>query len=344
MKNLIDKLEANRSLNFDEWLAVIENKDNLLDYTREKARKIMLDNFGNKIYIRGLIELTNYCKNDCYYCGIRRSNKNCTRYRLTKEQILSCCDTGYPLGFRTFVLQGGEDSFYNDDYLCSIVSQIREKYSDCAITLSLGERSYESYKRLFDAGANRYLLRHETADSEHYSKLHPSTLSLDERKQCLYNLKEIGYQVGTGFMVGSPYQTSKNLAADMEFIQNFKPHMIGIGPFIVHKDTPFANMKSGEVSTSLFMVSLCRIMFPKVLLPSTTALATLDKDGHSEGILSGANVIMPNLSPVDTRKNYLLYDNKAYSNEEAAEGLRELKKRMEKIGYEIVCDRGDYEE
>ena len=344
MQTLIDKLIKEHDLRRDEWITLIKNRDAVRDYAQKMASEISRESFGNKIYIRGLVELTNYCKNDCYYCGIRRSNKNCSRYRLTKEQVLQCCAIGYPLGFRTFVLQGGEDAFYTDDYMCSIVSAIRQKYPDCAITLSLGERSYDSYKRLFDAGANRYLLRHETATDEHYKKLHPSSLSLENRKQCLYNLKQIGYQVGTGFMVGSPYQTEENLADDMKFIRELSPQMIGIGPFIAHNDTPFKDMKNGSLELCLFMLSLCRLMFPKVLLPSTTALATLDKDGRKMGILSGANVIMPNLSPMSTRKNYLLYNGKACTDEEAAEGLEKLKQSMNSIGYEIVCERGDYKE
>ena len=344
MQTLIDTLIKEHNLSRAQWIELIKNRDAVRLYAMEKASEISQKNFGNKIYIRGLIELTNYCKNDCYYCGIRRSNKNCSRYRLTKEQVLECCAIGYPLGFRTFVMQGGEDAFYTDDYMCSIVAEIRKRYPDCAITLSLGERSYDSYKRLFDAGANRYLLRHETATDEHYAKLHPSFLSLENRKQCLYNLKEIGYQVGTGFMVGSPYQTEENLADDMIFIQNLKPQMIGIGPFLSHIDTPFKDMKNGSLELTLFMLSLCRLMFPKVLLPSTTALATLDKDGRNLGILSGANVIMPNLSPVSTRKNYLLYNDKACTDEEAAEGLEKLKQSLHSIGYEISYERGDYKE
>ncbi|MBE7026334.1 MAG: [FeFe] hydrogenase H-cluster radical SAM maturase HydE [Ruminococcaceae bacterium] len=344
MQALIDKLIKEQKLSRSEWITLIKNRDTVCLYARQKASEISRQNFGNKIYIRGLIELTNYCKNDCYYCGIRAGNKNCSRYRLTKEQVLECCRVGYPLGFRTFVLQGGEDAFYTDDYMCSIVSAIKKQYSDCAITLSLGERSHSSYKRLYDAGANRYLLRHETATNEHYSKLHPSSLSLENRKQCLYNLKEIGYQVGTGFMVGSPYQTEENLADDMVFISELGPQMIGIGPFLSHSDTPFKDMPNGSLELSLFMLSLCRLMFPKVLLPSTTALATLDKNGRNMGILSGANVIMPNLSPAATRKNYLLYNDKACTDEEAAEGLEKLKQSLHSIGYEISYERGDYKE
>ncbi len=343
MKKLIDKLISDGRLSMHEWQTLIENRGEVCEYAEIKARQTAKEIFGNKIYIRGLVEVSNYCKNDCYYCGIRRSNKKCERYRLTKQQILSCCEAGYPLGFRTFVLQGGEDGFYSDDDLCEIVSKIKNRFGDCAVTLSLGERSYESYKRLYDAGADRYLLRHETALEKHYASLHPADMSLENRKQCLYNLKEIGYQVGTGFMVGSPYQTAKNLAADMEFIQELRPHMIGIGPFVPHADTPFSAEKGGSLELSVFMLSLCRLVLPHALIPSTTALATIAPQGREQGILHGANVVMPNLSPVSERKKYLLYDNKACTDEEAAEGLEKLKCQMQKIGYEIVYTRGDFE-
>lgn len=312
------------------------------DLLFQTARKVAREVFGNRIYKRGLIEISSYCKNDCYYCGIRRSNQKAERYRLTKEQILSCCETGYALGFRTFVLQGGEDPYYNDDRMVGIVSEIREKYPDCAITLSLGERSYESYKRLYDAGANRYLLRHESADPEHYRKLHPAEMSLENRKECLWNLKDIGYQVGTGFMVGAPGQTEETLQEDIAFIRKLQPHMIGIGPYVSHKDTLFAGEKNGTLEQTLELLAIFRIMFPHALIPATTSLGTIHPKGREMGILAGANVVMPNLSPVDVRKKYLLYDNKICTGEEAAECRQCLEKRMESIGYQLVEDRGDY--
>lgn len=299
------------------------------DLLFQTARKVAREVFGNRIYKRGLIEISSYCKNDCYYCGIRRSNQKAERYRLTKEQILSCCETGYALGFRTFVLQGGEDPYYNDDRMVGIVSEIREKYQDCAITLSLGERSYESYKRLYDAGANRYLLRHESADPEHYRKLHPAEMSLENRKECLWNLKDIGYQVGTGFMVGAPGQTEETLQEDIAFIRKLQPHMIGIGPYVSHKDTPFAGEKNGTLEQTLELLAIFRIMFPHALIPATTSLGTIHPKGREMGILAGANVVMPNLSPVDVRKKYLLYDNKICTGEEAAECRQCLEKRMD---------------
>lgn len=291
--------------------------------------------------MRGLIEFTNYCRNDCYYCGIRKSNCNAERYRLTKEQILECCDVGYELGFRTFVLQGGEDGYYTDKILADIVSSIKAKYPDCAITLSLGEKSYESYKLLYEAGADRYLLRHETANAQHYSKLHPPVMSLKNRKQCLYNLKEIGYQVGCGFMVGSPFQTTECLVDDLMFIKELQPHMVGIGPFIPHKDTPFAGKPAGTLELTLFLLGIIRLMLPYVLLPATTALGTIHPKGRELGILAGANVVMPNLSPKEVRSKYLLYDNKICTGDEAAECRMCLTHRIESIGYKLVVSRGD---
>ena len=297
--------------------------------------------FGNKIYIRGLIEFTNYCRNDCYYCGIRRSNTNAVRYRLTKEEILQCCENGHELGFRTFVLQGGEDPWFNDERMVDIIQTIKKNYPDCAITLSIGEKSKESYRKFREAGADRYLLRHETANEDHYRYLHPENLSLSNRKQCLYDLKELGYQIGAGFMVGAPGQTMENLAEDLVFLKELNPHMVGIGPFIPHHDTKFAKEEAGNVELTLFLLSVIRIMLPKVLLPATTALGTLDPRGREKGFQTGANVVMPNLSPVKNRKQYELYDNKICTGEEAAECRGCLSRRARSVGYEIVTDRGD---
>ncbi len=340
MRQLIDKLRDTNDLTDAEFLKLITDASED-EYLRSEANKVRRRYYGDSVYIRGLIEISNYCKNDCFYCGIRCSNKNAVRYRLKEEDILACCKVGYDLGFRTFVMQGGEDNYYTDEVMCGIISKIKEKYSDCAITLSLGERSYESYKKLYDAGADRYLLRHETANRDHYQKLHPKGLTLNERKKCLFDLKEIGYQTGSGFMVGSPYQTSENLVEDLRFLQELKPHMIGIGPYITHKETPFAGFNSGSFELTLKMVAILRLMFPKALLPSTTALGTINPNGREMGLKSGANVVMPNLSPQNLRALYDLYDNKVSTGEEAAESLAALKKKVESAGYRIVVDRGD---
>jgi len=294
--------------------------------------------------MRGLIEFTNYCKNDCLYCGLRAGNNKAERYRLSKQQILECCKAGHALGFRTFVLQGGEDPFFTDEILVEIVSEIREAYPDCAITLSLGERSYESYGRLRKAGADRYLMRHETANEEHYNTLHPENMLLANRKQCLFNLKELGYQVGCGFMVGSPNQTADHLVDDLCFIKELKPHMVGIGPFIPHSDTPFGGKQAGDLHLTLNLLAILRLMQPSLLLPATTALGTVDPNGRELGVLAGANVVMPNLSPVDVRKKYLLYDNKICTGDEAAECVACMARRILNTGYEIVVARGDYNE
>ncbi len=342
LKTLVDKLEARHTLSRDEWISLIRWRTPLLsDYIFQKARAVRQRFYGTDVYIRGLIEFTNYCKNDCYYCGIRRSNLEAHRYRLSKEQILNCCTQGYDLGFRTFVLQGGEDGYFTDERLAQIVSSIRKNFPDCAITLSVGERSYDSYKTLFEAGADRYLLRHETWDAVHYSRLHPPQLSASIRQQCLWNLKEIGYQVGTGYMVGSPYQTPENLADDMLFLEKLNPQMVGIGPFIPHCKTPFKNHSAGTLELTLYLLGLIRLLLPKVLLPATTALGTIDPKGRELGILAGANVVMPNLSPANVRKDYLLYDNKICTGNEAAECRADLERRMHAIGYQVVTHRGD---
>ncbi len=342
MGNLIDKLNETRTLTREEWIRLIENRTpKLAQYLFEQAREVRERYYGKDVYIRGLIEFTNYCKNDCYYCGIRKSNRNAERYRLRKEEILDCCEEGYELGFRTFVLQGGEDGYFTDERMVHLISEIKRRYPDCALTLSVGEKSFESYKKFYDAGAERYLLRHETYNIEHYGKLHPPSLSVKNRQQCLWNLKEIGYQVGTGFMVGSPYQTAENLADDMLFIKELNPQMVGIGPFVPHQDTRFARETAGTLELTLYMLGLLRLMLPKVLLPATTALGTIHPEGRELGILAGANVVMPNLSPKSVRKKYLLYDNKNCTGDEAAESVAHLKMRMREIGYEVVISRGD---
>lgn len=340
--NLIDKLAKEHSLKADEYLYLIKNRAECSEYLFKKAVDLRKKIYGKDVYIRGLIEFTNYCKNDCLYCGIRRSNKCAQRYRLNKEDILSCCKQGYELGFRTFVMQGGEDMFFTDEILVDIVKNIKQKYPDCAITLSLGERSYESYKALKEAGADRYLLRHETASKSHYEKLHPKEMSFENRINCLENLKKLGYQVGAGFMVGSPFQTEEDLANELIFLKELNPQMVGIGPFVPHKDTPFKEKSQGTVDLTLFMLGLIRLTLPNVLLPATTALGTIDPLGREKGIKAGANVLMPNLSPVSVRKKYMLYDNKICTGDEAAQCIECLKQRINSIGYRIIVDRGDY--
>ncbi len=333
-----EKLCKGEHLSLSEFEELIENRtlyaDRLQILAKEKTEEI----FGNKIYIRGLVEITNICKNDCLYCGIRKSNKNIERYRLTDADVLNCCDAGYEAGFRTFVLQGGEGDI---DYL-PLIREIKSRYPDCALTLSLGEKSRDEYQKWFDAGADRYLLRHETANEAHYQSLHPDNMLLKNRMRCLTDLKEIGYQTGCGFMVGSPGQTAKTLAEDLYFIQDFKPHMVGIGPFIPQKDTPFGNEPSGSVALTLYLLSVLRMMLPNLLLPATTALGSLTENGREQGILHGANVVMPNISPDDARKKYTLYNNKLYTGAEAKEGLKLLQASLKKIDRVIAFERGDY--
>ncbi len=340
--SLINKLEKEHSLTLEEYEYLINNRnEKIAKILAEKADKIRRKIYGNAVFIRGLIEVSNICKNDCLYCGIRRSNRSCDRYRLTKDDILECCDEGYGLGFRTFVMQGGEDAYFSDSVLCDIVKTIKERYPDCAVTLSMGEKSEESYQKLFDAGADRYLLRHETADSEHYAMLHPEEMSFETRMNCLKALRKIGFQTGCGFMVGSPYQTTAMLAKDLKFIEEFKPDMCGIGPFIPHKDTPFADKAGGSAELTCYLLSIIRLIHPPVLLPSTTALGTIDENGREKGIMAGANVVMPNLSPKSVRKKYELYNNKLSDGNESAQCKESLNERIKRIGYEIVTDRGD---
>lgn len=343
MKQWIDKLRKERTLRQEELRQLLTECDaETLRTINRQAREVSLLHFGNKIYIRGLIEVSNCCRNNCYYCGIRKGNPNIERYRLTGESILDCCKQGYDLGFRTFVLQGGEDPALTDDRIEKTVSAIRQNYPDCAITLSLGEKPRDVYERFFRAGTNRYLLRHETYNEQHYGQLHPAEMSGKQRLQCLQDLKDIGYQTGTGIMVGSPGQTVEHIIEDIRFIERLHPEMIGIGPFLPHHDTPFAGYPAGTVEQTLLLLSIFRLMHPTALIPATTALATLTPDGRERGILAGANVVMPNLSPREERKKYELYNDKASLGAESAEGLATLQKQLHAIGYEISTERGDF--
>lgn len=342
MRSLVQKLAQTHSLDLPEYEALIESRN---DETARMLRGLAVQErtkiYGYDVYVRGLIEISNICRNDCLYCGIRRSNTNCERYRLSPEEIIACADEGYSLGFRTFVLQGGEDSYFSDDVLGGVIQDIKARYPECAITLSMGERSRKSYAYLKACGADRYLLRHETADREHYALLHPAGMSWDNRMNCLHELRELGYAVGCGFMVGSPFQTARNIAQDLKFIESFKPEMCGIGPFIPHKDTPFKDYPAGTLELTCYLLSIIRLIYPPVLLPATTALGTINPMGREMGIMSGANVVMPNLSPVGVRKKYELYDNKICTGEESAQCRECLSNRMRTIGYEVVTSRGD---
>ena len=340
--SLVDLLAERHALSHEAYRALVEGQSpELAAYAAKKADAMRREIYGTDVYVRGLIEIGNYCRNDCIYCGIRKSNKNCDRYQLTRKQILECCEEGWNLGFRTFVLQGGE-GIVPIVQVCELVRGIKSRYPDCAVTLSLGEYSRADYQAMFDAGADRYLLRHETADKAHYEKLHPASMSFDNRMRCLRDLKEIGYQVGCGIMVGSPYQTTENIIEDIRFMQQLMPHMIGIGPFIPHQDTQFRDKPAGTLEDTLHLLAILRLMFPHVLLPATTALGTIHPLGREMGIQAGANVVMPNLSPTDVRSKYLLYDGKICTGDEAAECRHCMERRMEHIGYQVTVSRGDY--
>lgn len=342
MLSLVDKLCERRSLSVDEYERLVAGRTPEL--AEELARRAVAERkrvWGTKVFARGLIEVSSYCVNDCYYCGIRRSNRQVARYRLSPERILACAEEGYGLGFRTFVLQGGEDPWFSDERLCDIVARVRSAHPDCAVTLSMGERSRASYQALHDAGAERYLLRHETANPLHYRRLHPPEMSFERRMRCLEGIRDIGYAVGIGFMVGSPYQQPRDLAMDLKLVEEFGPQMCGIGPFVAHHATPFASQESGSLELTCYLLSIIRLIGPGILLPATTALGSIHPQGREKGIMSGANVVMPNLSPADVRKDYELYDGKICTGEEAAECRGCLAARMRSIGYEIVVDRGD---
>lgn len=341
IKKIIDKLYETNDATNEELLYILDNlEEDSKAYLVEKAHNTIMKTYGNKVYIRGLIEFTNYCSRNCTYCGIRAGNKAADRYRLTLDEILECVDIGDSLGYKTFVLQGGEDPYFTDERMVEIITKIKEKYPNNAITLSIGERSYESYEKLFKAGADRYLLRHETATKELYEKFHPGA-SFENRRECLSNLKKIGFQIGAGFMVGLPGQTNKDLVNDLRFVKNIGAHMCGVGPFIPHKDTSLANEARGTVDKTTTMLALVRLMNPEILLPSTTALGSIADDGREKGIKAGGNVVMPNLSPTSVRKKYSLYDGKVSTGDEAAESRKSIETRINNAGFEVEVTRGD---
>lgn len=338
----IDRLFEEGSLPLEEYAPLIEERTpEMAEYLFSRARIRQQEVFGKKVVLRGIIEFSNFCRCDCLYCGIRKSNEKVERYHLSKEEILSCARQGYSFGFRTVVLQSGEDLSYTDEDICDIVSSIRTEMPDMAVTLSIGEKSRQSYEKYYAAGADRYLLRHETASPDLYAKLHPSAQTLANRIRCLYDLKDIGYQVGAGMMLETPYQKTEDLVEDLLFLRQLQPEMIGIGPFIPHKDTPFRGEKQGSTELCLFMIGVLRLMFPKAMIPATTALGTVDPMGREKGILAGGNVVMPNLSPKRVRGKYLLYDGKICTGEDASMCQGCMKGRMKRIGYEIDPGRGD---
>ncbi|MBQ7344429.1 MAG: [Oscillospiraceae bacterium] len=343
MRSLVEKLCRERVLSEEEFIALIQGRDpQVTALLAQRAAAVRRKVYGDRVFIRGLIEFTNHCKNDCYYCGLRCSDRVVERYRLSEEEILGCCHRGYEMGFRTFVLQGGEDPGYPPERICALVARIKEAHPDCAVTLSVGEQPREVYQSWFDAGADRYLLRHETADGDHYGMLHPARMKLGNRLRCLRDLKDIGYQVGCGFMVGSPGQRPAHIARDLAFIHELQPHMVGIGPFIPQKDTPFGKEKAGSAELTVYLLSIIRLMLPNVLLPATTALGTIHPRGRELGIAAGANVCMPNLSPLAVRKKYAIYDDKICTGDEAAECIRCLRGRIESVGCVMDMGRGDH--
>lgn len=344
MKTLIDKLAANHDLSDQELLSLLDNMtEDDQNYLIEKAHEVRMAVYGDRVFMRGLVEFTNICKQNCLYCGIRSGNPDAERYRLTLEQVLKSCEIGYWLGYRTYVLQGGEDPYYTDDKLVEMIKAIKKNFPDCAITMSIGERSKESYEKMFEAGADRYLLRHETASKELYERMHPN-MSFENRRECLHTLKAIGFQVGAGFMVGLPGQTNAHLVEDLRFLKELQPHMVGIGPFIPHQSTPLKDEVGGTVDQTVTLLAIVRLLLPQVLLPATTALGSLDNLGREKGIKAGANVVMPNLSPTDVRAKYMLYDGKICTGDEAAECRKCIEGRITRAGFNIDMSRGDHTE
>lgn len=341
--NTIDRLHRGDDLSRDEWMVLLSslNADER-EYLRSKAQEVAVAHYGKGVFVRALLEISSYCKNNCYYCGIRASNSNAQRYRLAKDEILECCKEADRLGFNTFVMQGGEDPRQTDEWVTDVVKTIRAAYPDKAITLSVGERSAEAYAAFKAAGADRFLLRHETRNDEHYSLLHPEMMSSENRRECLFTLKHLGFQTGSGMMIGSPGQTDEHLYEDIRFLEELQPQMIGIGPFLPAANTPFEKYNPGSADKTILMLSLLRLRFPNVLLPATTALATLCPDGMERAILAGANVVMPNISPVEQRKKYSIYDNKKSTGAESAQQMQQLEDRLNAIGYHIDYARGDF--
>lgn len=342
MQNLIDRLFQGERLTRAAFQALVRCEDqDALELLFQRAKERTEEVFGNHVYIRGLVEISSYCKQDCFYCGLRCSNQKAQRYRLSPDEILATCEKGYEMGFRTFVLQGGEDDYYTDEAMCELIREICLSCPGSAVTLSLGEKRKQSYEAFRKAGASRYLLRHETATAEHFSRLHPPGQRLETRMEALATLKDLGFQVGAGFMVGAPFQTPEHMAENLYFLQEFRPHMVGIGPFIPHQDTPFGKYPAGDSSQTVKMIAITRGILPGALIPATTALATLSKDARMRALQGGANVVMPNLSPNEVRVKYNLYNNKLSTGTESAQMLVALREELERYGRKMDLSRGD---
>lgn len=337
---IINKLYTQKSASREELIFLLNNlNEAYTKYLLKKSNDVRKQNYGDVVYLRGIIEFTNHCKRNCLYCGIRRDNKSTDRYRLTKEEILECATLGNKLGYKTFVLQGGEDPYFTDEKMIDIIKLLKERFPQNAITLSLGERSYESYKSMYEAGADRYLLRHETASKELYEALHPDG-NFENRIKCLKDLKEIGYQVGAGFLVGLPDSNVYDMVENLLFIKELEPAMCGIGPFIPQKDTSLSKEKQGTVEETIIYLALIRLLVPDILLPSTTALGTIDPLGREKGLKAGANVVMPNLSPVSVREKYALYDGKICTGDEAAECRNCIERKIVNAGFRVEITAG----
>jgi len=339
---IVDGLEKNHVGKAEDYLYLLNNiNEENRQYLSNAALRVKEEFYGKEIYIRGIVEFSNFCKQNCLYCGIRKDNAHVDRYRLSHKEIVEACRKGYALGYRTFVLQSGEDPYFTDDRVVAIIKDIRDNFKDAAITLSLGEKTKRSYKKFYDAGADRYLLRHETANEKLYDKLHEN-MTFQNRKECLYDLKEIGYQVGAGLMVGSPGQKKTDLIDDLRFLKELKPQMVGMGPYLTHKETPLKDSENGSLTETLVMLSLVRLILPEVLLPATTAVGTIDDYGREQAILAGCNVVMPNISPMEVRKKYELYENKICVDDQPEECRFCIEGRVKCTGSTLNMCRGDH--
>jgi biotin synthase len=295
--------------------------------------------FKDEVHIRGIIEFSNYCMKNCFYCGLRRDNKTIERYRISEDEIIDTALKAGELGYKTILLQSGEDGGYTIEGLCAIIKRIRSNL-DCAITLSLGEKSFDEYRSLRDAGADRYLLRFETSDRGLFNKLKPDS-SYENRLDCIKNLKKLGFQVGSGFMVGLPGQTYEILADDILLLRELDLDMIGIGPFLSHHNTPLGNSASGTLDLTLRALAIIRILMPDVHIPATTAMGTVEKGGREKALQCGANVIMPNVTPIKYRKYYEIYPNKICIDDAPSDCRACIEGMLKSLGRAAATNKGD---
>lgn len=339
MKKLIEKASTLHRLEREELIALLED-ENCNQNLFEAADSVRKNFVGDEIHLRGLIEFSNICKNNCCYCGLRRDNRKISRYRLENAEILELAAHGAAMGLKTIVLQSGEDAYYGCERLCEIIRGI--KRLNVALTLSIGEKSLEDYQAYHAAGADRFLLRIETTDRTLYER-HDPEMSWEARRQCLTDLRRAGLEVGSGCLVGLPGQTVASLADDILFFKEIEADMIGIGPFIPHPDTPLGDASGGRLETALKVMALTRLLLPDINIPATTAMETLAQDGQIRALKAGANVIMPNITLTDYRRYYELYPGKSATGYTPDESLKKVVAKIESIGRKVALGFGFHE-